>query len=173
MGRKTKAQKERDTVVARSVGDAAAGDGRSDRIEVRDPIKCARILERIARGDATRVIMREEDIGHAMIARLKIDHGEAIGKRRELAAVDAEQLAEQYRLIAQDKAEMLAGDEEMLSKVNPKDLALSYGIYRDKASQLRGEATVTIEHKKQVSLEDAKAAIEAARKVVNAEVVDV
>ena len=172
MGRKTKAQKELDSVIAKSVGEAAKV-GRCDKIEVRDPMKAAVILERLARGDRLRRVMAEEGVGQEMIARLKLDHGEAIAKRRELAASDAEYLAERYRLLAEDKADQLADDPEGLAKVNPKDLALSFGIYRDKASSLRGDATAVVEHKRSVSLEDAAAMIEAARKKVQGEAIDV
>ncbi len=161
-----------DAVIAESVGEAAKV-GRSDKIEVRDPMKAAVILERLARGDRLRRVMAEEGVGQEMIARLKLDHGEAIARRRELAAGDAEYLAERYRLLAEDKADQLADDPEAMARVNPKDLALSYGIYRDKASNLRGDATAVVEHKRSVSLEDAAAMIEAARKKVQGEAIDV
>lgn len=142
-------------------------------MEVRKPEECALAVEMLAHGRPLAEVTRETGLTHGALTALRYRHSEAIEVRRMRAADDAEHTAERYRLLAQARADQLMDDPEALKKVNPKDLMLAYGIARDKASTLRGDATVTVEHKKGFSLEDAAKMIEAARKNVNAEVVDV
>jgi len=130
-------------------------------------------LEMLANGETYAAIEGATGINRKTLVSLKYRHSDAIEVRRERAADDAEHMAERYRAILEEKASMLEGDREMLGKVNPKDLALTYGILRDKASTLRGDATSVIEHKRGVSLEDAKKALEEAQKRIQGEAIDV
>ena len=83
-----------------------------------------------------------------------IAHGGAVEARREAQAEELEDLADVYREALRRKADDLLRDDEKLSKVNPKDLALTTAILTDKPMQLRGEATSVVEHRSGVSLED-------------------
>jgi hypothetical protein len=150
-----------------------ASEIRGTALEVRDPAKAMVVLERLARGDSLSRIRREEGVSGATIARMRLAHREALNERKMQAARDAEYMAERYRLLADERVEQLENDPEQLKKVNPKDLALGYGILTDKSAQLRGDATAVVEHKKGYSLEDAMAMIEQARKKVQGEAIDV
>lgn len=141
--------------------------------EVRNPKACALALEMLADGCGTSEIVKATGLTAGILARLRYDHNEAISVRREKAADDAEHMAERYRAILEEKANMLLDDPDLLKKVNPRDLAVTYEIFRSKASSLRGEATAVVEHRKGVSLEDAKKALEAAQKRIQGESIDV
>jgi len=147
--------------------------GPSNLMEVKNPEACALALEMLADGESYSRVCEATGLTHGVLARLRYDHREAIGVRREKAADDAEHMAERYRAILEEKANMLEVDKEMLGKVNPKDLALTYGILRDKASSLRGDATSVVEHKRGVTLEDARKAVEEAQKRIKGEAIDV
>jgi hypothetical protein len=104
---------------------------------------------------------------------MRYDHRDAIDVRRLRAADDAEHVAERYRMLLEVKADQLEGDAESLSKTSAKDLALAYAIARDKSSNLRGDATVIVEGRKGMSLDEAAAMIEAAQKRVRGTAIDV
>jgi len=74
--------------------------------------------------------------------------------------------AEAVVALAFKKIEMLEDDEAALASTTLKDIALSGAILTDKAMQLSGMATVTIEHRSGPSIEDAQKAIMAARQKV-------
>jgi len=154
---------------------AVSGVGRrNDCVEVKRPEAAILAIERVAQGVSGREVERVTGLSHGVLARLRYDHREAIDARRARAADDAEEAAERFRLLIIEKANQLERDPEALAKINPKDLALGYGILRDKASNLRGDAVAVVEHRKGFSIEDAAEMIAAARKkVVNAEVIDV
>jgi len=90
-----------------------------------------------------------------------------------MAAQESEELASSYREVLRRKAEGLLDDVEALKKLNPKDAALTLGILTDKGMTLRGDATAVVEHRRGVSLKDAQEMIEAARKKVKGEAIDV
>ena len=146
---------------------------KKNAVEVRRPADVIRAIDMLAAGESTRKIRRETGFGHDVMVRLKYDHKDAIEVRRLKAADEAEKLAGRYALLGEEKADLLERDEDALKKTNPKDIALSYAIYRDKSSALRGEATTVVAHKRDVSLEDARAAIEAAQKRIRGEAIDV
>ena len=156
--------------IARSVAKAKK-DWRA--IEVREPKKAALALEMIADYRPYREIVKATGIDSATLTRLKHRHLGAIELRRERAAEESEELADLYRQVSREKADQLLGDPEALSKVNPKDLALTVGIHTDKGMSLRGEATSVVEHKRVLSIEDAKREIEEAMKQIRGEAIDV
>lgn len=147
--------------------------GRGNLTEVKNPEESALALEMLANGETYAAVEAATGISKKTLVGLRYRHSDAIGVRRERAADDAEHMAERYRAILEQKAEQLEEGGEALAKVNPKDLALTYGILRDKASTLRGDASSVVEHKSGVSLEDAKRLIEAAQKKVRSEAIDV
>lgn len=161
-----------DTSIAHSIAEAAA-HAPANRLEVVKPVECALAMDMLASGESYAEIARETGLTHYAIAALRGRHEEAIAVRRARAADEAEHLADVYRQVLREKAEGLLSDKEALKKLNPKDAALTLGILTDKAMTLRGEATSVVEHRKGVSLEDAAAMIEAARKKVRGEAIDV
>lgn len=161
-----------DTAIGHSLARVmVAGNG--NFTEVREPEKCALALEMLASGETYSAVEAATGIKKKTLVGLRYRHSDAIGVRRERAADDAEHMAERYRAILEQKAEQLEGDSEALARVNPKDLALTYGILRDKASTLRGDASSVVEHKRGVSLEDARRMIEEAQKRVREEAIEV
>ena len=161
-----------DTAIGHSLARVMVA-GNSNLTEVREPEKCALALEMLANGETYVAVEAATGIRRQTLVSLRYRHSDAIGVRRERAADDAEHMAERYRAILEQKAEQLEGDGEALARVNPKDLALTYGILRDKASTLRGDASSVVEHKKGLSLEDARKMIEEAQKRVRNEAIEV
>jgi hypothetical protein len=142
-------------------------------VECLRPEQAVMALEMMARG--ARYVDVEEATGISVytLMRMRQDHAGTLAERRKVAAEKAELVAEQYGELLLRKAEQLHCDRGALEKVNPKDLALTYGIVQDHRAKLSGEATAVFEHRKGISLEDAKAMIEAARRHIDAEVIDV
>ena len=147
--------------------------GRGNLTEVRNPERSALALEMLANGETYAAVEAATGISKKTLVSLRYRHSDAIGVRRERAADDAEHMAERYRAILEQKAEQLESDGDALARVNPKDLALTYGILRDKASTLRGDASSVVEHKRGVSLEDARKMIEEAQKRLREEAIEV
>lgn len=150
-----------------------AGNAHGLAMEVKKPKECALALEMLANGETYYAIRKATGFGTDAIGRLKLRHQGAIDSRREAAAMEAEELADLYREVLRRKVEDLLEDPERLAKANPKDLALTFGITSDKAASLRGDANVVVEHRKGWSLEDARAMIEASRKKIDGECIDV
>jgi hypothetical protein len=101
-------------------------------------------------------------------------------KRKEFSRKYA-QVAEAFSDILLDRAATLIHDEEAVSQISPDRLAMTIGIMTDKAAQLSGMAGMVIEHRKGTSVEEAEAAIQAARariadkmrtQAIEAEVID-
>jgi len=142
-------------------------------LEVRKPRECMEALEMLAAGCTKTEVVEKTGLTYSALASLRQRHEGAIAARRERAAAEAEELAETFGEVLRRKAEDLLSDKAALKKLNPKDAALTYGILTDKNMTLRGDATAVVEHRRGVSLEDAAAMIEAARKKVRGEAIDV
>ena len=150
--------------IAASVAKQGARQGRGRNLEQMDPERATMLLERMAGGDSLRKICKEDGTNHGMLCNLRARHAEALGKRREMLAQDAMELAEKARGLQHEKMNMLFDDPEALAKTNLRDLAMSYGIYADKFHQSTEGNVVTIQHKGGApSIEDAMKVIEAAR----------
>jgi hypothetical protein len=146
--------------IAASVAEQVKHRGRGLRLEQRDPVRATMLLERLASGESARKIMKEEGVDHHVLCGLRARHAEALGKRREVLAQDAMEMAEKVRVLQHEKMDMLLEDPEALAKTNLRDLAMSYGIYADKFHQSTEGNTVTIQHKGGApSIEDAMRAI--------------
>ena len=161
-----------DAVIARSVA-AESVVGPGCKLEVRKPRECMEAIEMMAGGASRAEIVARTGISYQMLSVLAERHDGAIANRRERAAAEAGQLADTYREVLRQKAEMLLGDAEAMKKLNPKDAALTLGILTDKEMMLRGDAVAVVEHRRGVSLEDAAAMIEKARKKVQGEAIEV
>jgi len=87
-----------------------------------------------------------------------------INQRKEMVAQDALELAEGARMLQHEKMKMLSEDESALRRANLRDLAMSYGVYADKFFMASEGNKMVVEHRTgQPSLEDAMAAINAAK----------
>lgn len=132
-------------------------------LELTNPGKAALILEMLARRDSTNKIMKATGCSCTMVRKLRWRHGETLESRRKEMAQKMALAAEETTELYFKKLEMLDDNDEMLAATSLKDLALSNAIFTDKAMALSGMATVTIEHRKGPSIEDAQAAIAEAR----------
>lgn len=97
----------------------------------------------------------------------------ALDERRTMLADDALELVEGLRLLQKEKMRMLAEDPDQLAKTSIKDLSIPWGIANDKWFAAMGENKVIVEHRKGVSLEDAMAAIAAARAKLKEQAIEV
>jgi len=160
--------------IAVSVAKACERRGKGLTLEQRDPERAAMLLERMAGGESATQIEKETGVDKHTLCGLRARHAEALGKRREVLAQDAMELAEKARVLQHEKMEMLFNDPEALAKTNLRDLAMSYGIYADKFHQSTEGNVVTIQHKGGApSIEDAMKVIEAARAKLKAASVEV
>lgn len=142
-------------------------------LECRDMEKAAAALEMLGAGVGPKEICEELDISYGELSGLKGRHLEWLGKRKEVAAFDAMESAERIRWAINERVKLLLDDDELLAKTNFKELGMAYDFLNEHAGRLRGEANVVVEHRKGVSLDDAVAAIEAARKKVKDEAIEV
>ena len=79
--------------------------------------------------------------------------------------------------LLQEKFDRLYEDPSRLDEISPDRLAVTVGVMTDKAAQLAGMASVTIEHRKGASIEEAlefqkavRERIKATQTVIEAEV---
>jgi ribosomal protein L7/L12 len=151
----------------------AVGQEKPKSVEASRSAESVMALEMMANG--SRMVDVEEATGISVytLMRMRMDHGAAIAERRKVAAEKAELVAEQYGELLLRRAEQLFCDGAGLAKINPKDLAVAYGIMQDHRAKLSGEAGVVVEHRKVLGIEEAKAMIEAARQRVKEEAIDV
>jgi hypothetical protein len=79
-----------------------------------------------------------------------------------------------FRFLVRKKMEMMADDDDQLKKANLKDLGIAAVMFQERALQALEGNKVIVEHRgNKPSLEDAMKAIEEARRIVNADVIDV
>jgi hypothetical protein len=158
-----------------ALADAAARIGNPLAVENRKPREAVLAMEMLADGKTHEEIKKETGLTFSAIASLRARHETAIEDRRKQLAADGFAAAEGMRLLLMQKQQMLSEDKEAMKKANVKDLALSYAILQDKGFSALGESTkVVIEHKgKGASLEDAMAAIAAAKAQLKAQSIPV
>ena len=140
--------------------------GAYNTVEVIKPEKCAMALEGLAHGTPMKRIAAKTGLDIRTVRDLRWRHKETLESRRKDMARRYGQAAEAAMDIGFKKIEMLEDDDEMLAATSLKDIALSSAIFVDKAMQLSGMATVTIEHRSGPSIEDAQKAIIAARQKI-------
>lgn len=139
--------------------------------EAERPKESTLALTMFADGAKWSDIRKATGISYSILSRMRREHCGAIESARELSSNEYWELADTYREALKRKAEMLLDDDDQLKKANPKDLALATGIMDDKSRHNREGNTVKISH--EVSLEDARKAIEEAMKRVKGEAIDV
>jgi len=142
--------------------------GRAGKMELADPEKACRVIALLCRGIPDRTIMKETGVNTHPLDRLKRDHADVILATKHSRAVQATRLQLKAATALERKLEDVLEDDEVRAKTTVKDLAMGYGIATDKQRAIHGEGTV-VTHEHKVTLEDARAAIEEAKK----EVIDV
>lgn len=149
---------------------AANGVGRAkgQRLENRDPERAGTIIALLCRGVPHRTIIEQTGVNSKSLQRLQHDHAEVIASTKHSRAVQATRLSLKAADALEKKLEDVLHDDEVRAKTTVKDLAMGFGITFDKKQALDGVSTV-ITHEHKVTLEDARAAIEAAKQ----EVIDV
>lgn len=146
-------------------------------VEFKKPKECAMALKMLAANHSVIKISRETGLSTHTVQNLKWRHKETLESRRKELARTYGIAAEATVALAFKKVEMLEDDDALLAQTSLKDIALSGAILTDKAVLLSGMATTVIEHRSGPSIEDAQAAIMAARQKIadraKAEAIDV
>ena len=144
---------------------AVSGHGGGNAVEVIRPRETVIALEMIAGGATRKEIQDRTGIGILCQIALRARHAGPLAERRKQLALDGFELAEGMRLLLKEKIEHLAANPAELHKTSLKDMAIGYGIFQDKGFAALGEtqSRVLVEHRHGVSIEDAQAAIAAAK----------
>ena len=135
-------------------------------VESTKPKQAALALQMLAQSESIRKISKATGLSTSTIQQMKWRHNETLETRKKKLARVYGIGAETAMNLTFQKLEMLEDDEDALSQTSLKDIALTTAILTDKAMALAGMATVTIEHRKGPSIEDAQAAIMAARQKI-------
>jgi len=132
-------------------------------IEAQNPQLAADILWRLAQGRSRLSISRDLGVHVATIRNLLDNHGQTVeAKRKEMAHVYAG-VANQYVGLLQKKADLLDDDDDALKQTAPDKLAVVVGIMTDHHNKLSGMNTITIEHRKGATIDEAQATLAAIR----------
>jgi hypothetical protein len=152
-------------VMAESVMNAlGTGDGRSV-VEEKNPAKAALALDLMAEGKSLRSIGKKTGLGLHDLTALRSRHVGALAERKREIAQGALQGLEASRMLAMEKMQMIADDEEELKKTNLRDVMVAYGIFNDKFRDATGESNKMTHDVRVIgtTLEDAHKFIEAAK----------
>jgi len=160
-----------DTAVQIGVG------AKTNSIEFMDPENTAKALTMFAQGAAYRKVEAETGLSRHTLIRLKYDHTANIEKMKPYFARRFAIMADLGMDLLQEKFDRLYEDPSRLDEISPDRLAVTVGVMTDKAAQLAGMASVTIEHRKGASIEEAlefqkavRERIKATQTVIEAEV---
>ena len=132
-------------------------------IERHDPNRTLHILAMLAAGRGIREISRATNTQQAIVRGLEWKFGDTLETKRKEYSQRYAIAAHEYTDLLFMKAERLHDDPEKLDNISPDKLALTAAIMTDKAMQLSGMATSVVEHRKGVSIDDAKKEIEEVR----------
>jgi hypothetical protein len=149
------------TEIGQSVGEYAKG-AKPTALEVREPENVCLALEMLSFGAPYSEIAQKTGLRPSSISKLKMRHQGAVDERRMRAADEGEHVADTYLEALKMRGDDLIRNADERKKVNPKDLAFTYGILTDKAAQNRGEGVGPKDQNRGVSLEDAAELIAAA-----------
>lgn len=167
----------RDEVKKRGEEWLAAHPTAKHRAELRCPEECAKAIYLLTEsGLKDREVAQQTGIREIELGRLIYHRPELWEKRRPKLAQKLAIASEMLADAMQKKAQKLLEDPEELAKTPVKDLALALGITTDKAAAYHGMATTVVEHRTGASLDDAAAAIAAAKarargRIIEAEIV--
>ena len=132
-------------------------------LERQNPVKAANILMMLEERISEIKIQKALGCNNHTTRRLRVDFSETIQERRKEFSRRFAVVSEMATDLLMKKMGMLDGDDEMLANTPLKDLALVAAIATDKGGMLDGMPTVTIEHRKGSSIEDALKLRDAAR----------
>lgn len=132
-------------------------------LENRKPHVVAKVLWRLSQGEPVLRISREEKITVQSIRRIRQDYAGSLEIRRKAMAVVYADVANEYITLLQKKAENMHEDDDQLAAIQPDKLAVTVGILTDHSSKLAGMNTITIEHRKGATIDEAQATLAAIR----------
>ncbi len=132
-------------------------------IERQDPLLAAKILWRMAQGISANRIMQELGTKRDVIRRLAWRHKDTLETKKKEFSREYAMVAEEFKNILLVKADQLLDNPEQLEALSPDKIALTVAIMTDKSMALSGMAGVVVEHRRGASIDDAQAAIAAAR----------
>lgn len=141
--------------------------------DVANPEQAAIALYRLTDTDDSKTkIAADLGIPRIVLDRFIYHHEETWEKRRPMLAAQLTQAAGTLARAMQRKADMLLEDDALLAETPLNHLAIAAGVSIDKAAALNGMATTVVEHRVGVSLDDAMAAITAAKEKVKAKAIE-
>lgn len=142
-----------------------AGGGGGNTSELCRPRETVLALEMMAGGASRKEIQEKTGIGFECQIALKSRHAGPLAERRKQLATEGFELAEGMRVLLKEKMTHLADNPDELHKTSLKDMAISFGIFQDKGFAALGEtqSRILVEHRHGVSIEEAQAAITAAK----------
>jgi hypothetical protein len=132
-------------------------------IEKRNPQGAATALWMLCQGLPRTRIREQTGLSLAAINRLGFRHSDTLESKRKDFAMAYAHAAQTYTDLCMEKAERMMDNPEQLDNISPDRLALTVGIFTDKAAQLSGMASAIIEHRQGTSVEDAAKVIAEAR----------
>jgi hypothetical protein len=113
-------------------------------------------------------------LSFSALSGLRARHEVPLEVRRRQLATDGFEMAEGARFLVRKKMEMMADDDDQIKKANLKDLGIAAVMFQERALQALEGNKVIVEHRgNKPSLEDAMKAIEEARRIVNADMINV
>ena len=121
------------------------------------------ILWKWSQGQSRKSISRETGVEMHTIRRLCKEHATTVEEQRKKMAATYAEIANDYANLLRKRAEMLDDDEDALAQVSPDKLAVVVGVLTDKHSSLSGMNTITIEHRKGATIDEAAATLAAIR----------
>lgn len=146
----------------------------SKGIERKDPKLAVMALEMLCVGHGYREVELATGIKFDQLIGLRTRHEPAMEVRRKQLAEDGFELAEGLRLLVKEKMVNLANNPKEMQKVNIRDLVMSYGVVVEKGMIAADGNRTIIEHvSKRPTLEDAKKAIEEARRALQKEAIPI
>ena len=153
-------------------------------LENTNPDLAAKVLWLLSQNASYTEIRRITGVGSETVRRLDWEHSAnnvTFDEQRKRFASRYAMAAMEYTDLLFKRAEQLHDNPELLEQISPEKLATVVGIMQDKASSLAGATSADANAKAGLSIEDARALIEAAaqkvaekkrNKTIDAEVVD-
>jgi len=132
-------------------------------ITARNPELAAQVLWLTLQGQSRLGIARDLNLSAHNVRSILESNTQTIEeKRKEMAHVYAG-VANQYVGLLQKKADLLEDDDAALKNTPPDKLAVVVGIMTDHHTKLSGMNTITIEHRKGATIDEAQATLAAIR----------
>ena len=156
--------RERHDFWMKRVEERAAVPGASkNMLEINQPHIAIKALMMLEERIAARDIMKELGCNWQIVNALRVRHSDTIQERRKEFSRNFASVAYQGMEAMAKKFDRMMEDDDLLDKASLKDIAIATGIATDKGMALDGMATVTIEHRRGPSIDDAAKMIAEAR----------